>query len=112
MCNDRDNIWACFDEFRSYLTAIVFPLNLYLCKAEINVSIIIILNDLRVGILRARPSFWVVCYVEGTVSKHVTLVSELSRLVGTRKLLEISEIEQEIVSGADHSTMLKQVLIC
>jgi len=47
--------------------------------------------------------------MSGTVSKHVTLVSELSRLVSTRKLLEISEVEQELVSGADQSTMLKQV---
>jgi len=47
--------------------------------------------------------------MSGTVSKHVTLVSELSRIVGVRKLLEISEIEQELVSEGDHSTMLKQV---
>jgi len=47
--------------------------------------------------------------MSGTVSKHVTLVSELSRLVSVRKLLEISETEQELVSDGDHSTMLKQV---
>lgn len=47
--------------------------------------------------------------MSGTVSKHVTLVSELSRLVSLRNLLEISELEQEIVSGGDHKDMLKQV---
>lgn len=47
--------------------------------------------------------------MSGTVSKHVTLVSELSRLVSTRKLLEVSELEQELVSGGDHPAMLKQV---
>ena len=45
----------------------------------------------------------------GTVSKHVTLVSELSRMVAAQKLLEVSETEQELVSDGDHSTMLKQV---
>ena len=39
----------------------------------------------------------------------MTLVSELSRLVSVRKLLEVSETEQELVSDADHSTMLKKV---
>eukprot|EP00092_Neocalanus_flemingeri_P028006 GFUD01030408.1.p1 GENE.GFUD01030408.1~~GFUD01030408.1.p1 ORF type:complete len:558 (-),score=144.94 GFUD01030408.1:620-2293(-) len=47
--------------------------------------------------------------MSGTVSKHVTLVSELSRLVSQRNLLEMSELEQEIVSGGDHKDMLKQV---
>lgn len=47
--------------------------------------------------------------MSGTVSKHVTLVSELSRLVSSRNLLEISETEQEIVSGGDHKEMLKQI---
>ena len=36
--------------------------------------------------------------MSGTVSKHVTLVSELSRLVAQKNLLEISELEQELVS--------------
>ena len=31
------------------------------------------------------------------------------RIVGQRKLLELSEVEQELVSDGDHSTMLKQV---
>jgi len=47
--------------------------------------------------------------MSGTVSKHVTLVSELSRLVSSRNLLAVSELEQEIVSGGDHREMAKQV---
>lgn len=40
----------------------------------------------------------------GNVSKHVTLVGELSRLVGRDKLLEVGEIEQGLAtsSGADY----------
>jgi len=47
--------------------------------------------------------------MSGTVSKHVTLVSELSRLVAARNLLEISELEQEIVSDGDLKDMSKRV---
>merc|ERR1719369_2395398 len=47
--------------------------------------------------------------MSGTVSKHVTLVSELSRLVSTRNLLQVSEIEQELVVSGDQSTLLKEV---
>merc|ERR1719422_2571723 len=47
--------------------------------------------------------------MSGTVSKLVTLVSELSRLVGLRNLLQISELEQEIVANGDHKEMLRNV---
>jgi len=47
--------------------------------------------------------------MSGTVSKHVTLVSELSRLVARRNLLAISELEQELVSGGDLKDMVKEV---
>jgi len=47
--------------------------------------------------------------MSGTVSKHVTLVSELSRLVSMRNLLVISELEQELVSGGDLKEMVKEV---
>jgi hypothetical protein len=35
------------------------------------------------------------------------LVTKIILLI--RKLLEVSELEQELVSGGDHPTMLKQV---
>lgn len=48
--------------------------------------------------------------MSGTVSKHVTVVGELSRLVAERNLLEVSEVEQELACQNDHSSAL-QVLI-
>ncbi|NXL80550.1 VPS45 protein, partial [Leptocoma aspasia] len=48
--------------------------------------------------------------MSGTVSKHVTVVGELSRLVAERNLLEVSEVEQELACQSDHSSAL-QVLI-
>lgn len=47
--------------------------------------------------------------MSGTVSKHVTVVGELSRLVGKHCLLEVSETEQEIVCQGDHSACLQRV---
>lgn len=45
--------------------------------------------------------------MSGTVSKHVTLVGELSRLVGAHSLLEVSEAEQELACESDHAESLK-----
>ncbi|XP_045216562.1 vacuolar protein sorting-associated protein 45-like [Mercenaria mercenaria] len=47
--------------------------------------------------------------MSGTVSKHVTLVGELSRLVGKNSLLEVSETEQELVCKGDHSASLQKI---
>lgn len=41
--------------------------------------------------------------MSGTVSKHVTVVGELSRLVSERHLMEVSEVEQELACQNDHS---------
>jgi hypothetical protein len=45
--------------------------------------------------------------LSGNVSKHVTLVSELSRRVGAENLLEISELEQSIACNDNHAADLK-----
>lgn len=45
--------------------------------------------------------------MSGTVSKHVTVVGELSRLVSERNLLEVSEAEQELACQNDHSGALQ-----
>ena len=45
--------------------------------------------------------------MSGTVSKHVTLVSELSRLVQTHNLMAVSELEQEICCQGEHSKSLQ-----
>lgn len=38
----------------------------------------------------------------GNVSKHVAISTELSRLVGVRDLMRVSELEQELVCGNSH----------
>ncbi|VDO83913.1 unnamed protein product [Haemonchus placei] len=47
--------------------------------------------------------------ISGTVSKHVTLVGELSKIVSNQNLLEISEVEQSIVAEGDHSRCLERI---
>ena len=45
--------------------------------------------------------------MSGTVSKHVTVVGELSRMVGEFNLLEVSELEQELSCQSEHSSQVK-----
>ena len=47
--------------------------------------------------------------MSGTVSKHVTLVSELSRVQAEQNLLEISELEQDIVCGNNQSDVMQRI---
>ncbi|MCP9263003.1 Vacuolar protein sorting-associated protein 45 [Dirofilaria immitis] len=47
--------------------------------------------------------------ISGTVTKHLTILGELSKLVSTRNLLEISEVEQQLVSGGEHSHCLAAI---
>ncbi|KAI1268628.1 Sec1-like protein [Xylariaceae sp. FL1019] len=47
--------------------------------------------------------------LSGNVSKHVTLVSELSRRVGAENLLEVSEVEQSLACNDNHASDLKNV---
>ncbi|CAG9534127.1 unnamed protein product [Cercopithifilaria johnstoni] len=47
--------------------------------------------------------------ISGTVTKHLTVLGELSKLVANRNLLEISEVEQQLVSGGEHSHCLTTV---
>lgn len=44
--------------------------------------------------------------MSGTVAKHVTVVGELSNMVGNNNLLEVSELEQELSCQNDHSTQV------
>jgi vacuolar protein sorting-associated protein 45 len=48
--------------------------------------------------------------VSGTVSKHVAIMTELSRLVEERHLMRVSELEQELACNADHSTAMDMLL--
>lgn len=45
--------------------------------------------------------------LSGNVTKHVTLVTELSRRVGTDSLLEVSELEQSLACNDNHSSDVK-----
>ncbi|RQM04892.1 hypothetical protein DH86_00002676 [Scytalidium sp. 3C] len=47
--------------------------------------------------------------LSGNVSKHVTLVGELSRRVGEENLLEVSEVEQSLACNDNHAADLKNV---
>ncbi|KAL9015020.1 MAG: hypothetical protein Q9173_000352 [Seirophora scorigena] len=47
--------------------------------------------------------------LSGNVSKHVTLVGELSRRVGTHGLLDASELEQSLACNDNHTSDLKNL---
>ncbi|RDA89701.1 hypothetical protein CP533_0670 [Ophiocordyceps camponoti-saundersi (nom. inval.)] len=47
--------------------------------------------------------------LSGNVSKHVTLVSELSRRVTAENLLEVSEVEQSLACNDNHNSDLKTI---
>jgi vacuolar protein sorting-associated protein 45 len=48
--------------------------------------------------------------LSGNVSKHVSIMTELSRLVEVRALLRVSELEQELACEQDHVTALENLL--
>mmetsp|Transcript_15620 Transcript_15620/g.28643 ORF Transcript_15620/g.28643 Transcript_15620/m.28643 type:complete len:603 (+) Transcript_15620:252-2060(+) len=43
------------------------------------------------------------------VSKHVAVVGELARLVSTHKLMDISQLEQELACTSDHAAQVEEV---
>ncbi|CAK1365636.1 Vacuolar protein sorting-associated protein 45 [Cercospora beticola] len=47
--------------------------------------------------------------LSGNVTKHVTLVGELSRRVGTDNLLDVSELEQSLACNDNHSQDVKKL---
>ncbi|KAG5977273.1 hypothetical protein E4U55_006918 [Claviceps digitariae] len=47
--------------------------------------------------------------LSSNVSKHVTLISELSRKIAAESLLEVSEVEQSLACNDNHSVDLKNV---
>jgi len=48
--------------------------------------------------------------VSGTVSKHVAIMTELSRLVEERHLMRVSELEQELACNNDHGPAMDMLL--
>lgn len=63
------------------------------------------ISDLK-GLLENYPDFR---KASGTVEMHVAIVSELSQIVKSRSLLEISEVEQELVCQNTHSTSFTRI---
>lgn len=49
--------------------------------------------------------------LSGNVSKHVTLVGELSRRVGEDNLLDVSELEQSLACSDNHAADLKVLIV-
>lgn len=49
--------------------------------------------------------------LSGNVSKHVTLVSELSRRVAAENLLEVSELEQSLACNDNHNNDLRVCIL-
>lgn len=49
--------------------------------------------------------------LSGNVSKHVTLVGELSRRVGEDSLLDVSELEQSLACSDNHAADLKVLIV-
>lgn len=47
--------------------------------------------------------------MSGTVTKHVTLLGELSRLVTQFNLLEVSEAEQQLACQEEHAQSLQKL---
>mmetsp|Transcript_21447 Transcript_21447/g.55201 ORF Transcript_21447/g.55201 Transcript_21447/m.55201 type:complete len:634 (+) Transcript_21447:87-1988(+) len=47
--------------------------------------------------------------MSGNVSKHVALMSELSRIVDARHLMEVSQVEQELACTEDHQSAVQEV---
>ncbi|KAG8195172.1 hypothetical protein JTE90_023346 [Oedothorax gibbosus] len=98
-----------------------YAANLYSNFGEIGVKIKELMDDFQVktksqkrvesiadmkAFVETYPQFK---KMSGTVAKHVTLVGELSRLVGSHNLLEVSECEQELACESDHAESLKKI---
>ncbi|XP_072934166.1 vacuolar protein sorting-associated protein 45 [Epargyreus clarus] len=47
--------------------------------------------------------------MSGTVTKHITVVGELSARVAAQRLLEVSELEQELACQSDHAKHLQHL---
>ncbi len=52
--------------------------------------------------------------LSNTVSRHVAVMSELSRAVDVNALMDVSEFEQELACSSDHSKAVKvcQLFVC
>lgn len=47
--------------------------------------------------------------IAGNATKHMALMAEISRTVSSRQLMEVSKIEQDIVCGNEHDSVVQQL---
>lgn len=102
----------------SVLKEYIFEQNLYLNFGEIGQTIKELMDEFQKKAKKhqkvesiADMKHFVETYplfkkLSGTVSKHVTVVGELSSLVEKHNLLEVSELEQELSCQTDHSSQV------
>ena len=50
--------------------------------------------------------------MQGNVSKHVTLVTEMSRIVQERKLMVVSQTEQELACNGGQVAAFEVSVVC
>lgn len=63
-------------------------------------------NLISNGLIHLTSFFFIFQKMSGTVAKHITVVGELSSMVGKHHLMEVSVAEQEIACRSDHSQQL------
>eukprot|EP00128_Syssomonas_multiformis_P005301 Colp12_sorted_trinity150504_noHs@13588 len=97
----KKNMWSNFGEIGGAIKALV---DQFQEKTKSNANIESI-EDMK-QFIENYPQFR---QMSGTVAKHVTVVGELSRLVNERFLLEVSEIEQSIVTANAHQAHIQSI---
>lgn len=103
---EQDEVYAkyLYSNFGEIATAIKSLMDDFQKKAKDQRKIESI-NDMK-NFVETYPQFK---KMSGTVTKHLVVISELSLQVNKHKLLEISELEQEISCRSDHSAQLQKI---
>ncbi|XP_055348606.1 vacuolar protein sorting-associated protein 45-like [Paramacrobiotus metropolitanus] len=107
LSGEQDEFYATnrYSNFGEIATSIKQLMEEYQTKAKMQTKVESI-TDMK-NFIENYPQFK---KISGTVSKHVTVIGELSRLVAQNELLQISELEQEIVAGQlDHSDCFQRI---
>jgi len=97
----KDNMYQNFGEIGVNIKALV---DQYAQKTKTNQNIQSIADMKK--FVETYPEFK---KLSGNVSKHVALVSEISRVVESRNLLQVSEVQQELACHQDHAGACKAV---
>jgi len=98
----RENLYKNFGDLGASIKDLV---DQYQDKANTNANIQTI-DDMKQFIVN-YPNF---LSFSKTVSKHVALMDELSRIVSVDNLMDISEIQQELACNHDHSSVYNRII--